>query len=196
MKKAELIKYFKSRFPAVNEGGGDWSFTLKDDELGFLHLSPNLTSMTGFKQIGVSLSMSPGWYRLLMNAIFGREVTILFHIGNGNMSIKDIEITNKHLDEISQMALDWYENCFEQVPLAQEFRRKYAIYNRLGSWQFKHIMACVLKGDVEKLQSYLDMFKHGDRMEFIPIIHQEYFERAIPLAEKYRSGELISPVYF
>ena len=33
-------------------------------------------------------------------------------------------------------------------------------------------------------------------MEFIPMIHQEYFERAIPLAEKYRSGELISPILF
>ncbi|WP_198674524.1 DUF6990 domain-containing protein, partial [Idiomarina tyrosinivorans] len=50
--------------------------------------------------------------------------------------------------------------------------------------------------DVDRLRGYLDAFKRGDRMEFIPIIKQEYFERAIPLAEKYRSGELVSAVKF
>lgn len=82
--------------------------------------------------------------------------------------------------------------------IAAEFARCHEKTNGFSParWQRKHIMACVLKGDFDKIQGYLDAFKRGDRMEFIPFIKQEYLERAIPFAEKYRSGEQVSPVEF
>src|SRR5690606_35432320 len=104
--------------------------------------------------------------------------------------------TDVHLAQLTDMAFDWLNQCCTEEGIRPELLRKYEIYNRPGGWQFTHIIACVLIGDAEKLRRYLDAFKRGDRMEFIPIIQQEYFERAIPLAEKYRSGELVSPVQF
>ncbi|RUO28117.1 hypothetical protein CWE12_12920 [Aliidiomarina sedimenti] len=198
MKKAELIKYFKNRYPAVNEGGGDWRFTLKDDDMGYAHMRPKLRGRTRKEIVGVSLVMKPRWFCHLTSEIYQNDGgSYLFVTGDGNVFIEtEGEITEAHLTEITQMALDWFNKCCTEEVIAPELKRKYEIYNRPGGWQFTHIIACVLKGDVEKLQSYLDAFKRGDRMEFIPIIQQEYFERAIPLAEKYRSGELISPVRF
>ncbi|RUO31139.1 DUF6990 domain-containing protein [Aliidiomarina soli] len=197
MKKAELIKYFKNRYPAVNEGGGDWRFTLKDDDVGYAHMRPKLRGRTRKEIVGVSLVMAPRWYRTLMSALLAKEAGFLFSTGDGNVFIEtEGEITEAHLAELTQMALDWFHQCNTEEVIAPELKRKYEIYNRPGGWQYTHIIACIVKGDVEKLQSYLDAFKRGDRMEFIPLIQQEYFERAIPLAEKYRSGELISPVRF
>lgn len=197
MKKAELIKYFKSRYPAVNEGGGVWYFTLKDDVEGYLDLCPKLRGIPGNQIVGVSLTMAPRWYRDLITTVLAKDQGFMFHTGDGNVFIKTGgEVTEAHLAEITQMALDWFKKCCTEEVIRPELKRKYEIYNRPGGWQFTHIIACVLKGDVDKLQGYLDAFKRGDRMEFIPIIQQEYFERAIPLAEKYRSGELVSPVQF
>ncbi|MRJ43380.1 hypothetical protein KF946_07875 [Idiomarina loihiensis] len=197
MKKAEVIKYFKSHYPAENEGGGDWRFTLKDDEVGYSHIRPQLRGKLSNQIIGVSLVMAPRWYRSLMSAVLAKEAGFLFSTGDGNVYIKTGgEVTEAHLNEITQMALNWFRNCCAEDFIAPELKRKYEIYNRPGGWQYDHIIACILKGDIEKLQSYLDAFKRGDRMEFIPLIQQEYFERAIPLAEKYRSGERVSPVAF
>ncbi|RUO31158.1 DUF6990 domain-containing protein [Aliidiomarina soli] len=198
MKKAELIKYFKSRYPAVNEGGGDWRFTLKDDDAGYCIFYAKLRGVPSNQIIGVAPAMGPRWFECLTNDIYQNNGgSYLFTTGDGNIFIETGgEVTETHLAEITQMALDWFNKCCTEEVIAPELKRKYEIYNRPGGWQFTHIIACVLKGDVEKLQSYLDAFKRGDRMEFIPIIQQEYFERAIPLAEKYRSGELVSPVDF
>jgi hypothetical protein len=54
VKKAELIKYFKARFPAVNEGGGDWRFTLIDDETAYSHMRPKLGGTQLNQYIGIS----------------------------------------------------------------------------------------------------------------------------------------------
>jgi hypothetical protein len=198
VKKAEVIKYFKSLYPAENDGGGVWLFTLKDDEVGYSRMSPQLTNLTGQQKIGISLVMNPRFFCDLKTEIYQNNGgSLLFTIGNGNIFIKaGGEITEVHLDEITKIAFDWIDKCSMEEVIAAELKHKYEIYNRPGGWQFTHIIACVLKGDVERLQSYLNAFKRGDRMEFIPIIKQEYFERAIPLAEKYRSGERVSPVAF
>ncbi|MDX3775752.1 hypothetical protein QE250_16690 [Chromatiaceae bacterium AAb-1] len=196
MKKAELVKYFKSRYPAVNEGGGDWRFTVKDDAEGYLDLCPKLRGIPGNQIIGVSLIMAPRWYRDLITTVLAENQGFMFHTGDGNVFIKTGgEVTEAHLAEVTQMALDWFYQCCAEEVVVSNFKRKYESY-KPPSWQFSHIIACILKGDVEKLQTYLDAFKRGDRMDFIPIVEQEHFERAIPLAEKYRSGELVSPVEF
>ena len=201
MKKAELIKYFKASFPAVNEGGGDWRFTLIDDETGYSHMRPKLGGTQLNQYIGISFVMNPRWFNELGAAIF-QDVAgpYLISTGDGCVQVNaNGPVTEAHLEEAILKAKQWYQRCCTQEvmeEIAPMFKRKYDVYNRPGGWQFIHIIACVLKGDVERLQTYLDAFKRGDRMEFIPMIHQEYFERAIPLAEKYRSGELVSPVRF
>ncbi|WP_233009568.1 DUF6990 domain-containing protein [Rheinheimera faecalis] len=198
MKKAELIKYFKARFPAVNEGGGDWCFTLIDDETAYSHMRPKLGGTQLNQYIGISFVMNPRWFDELETAIFNEGAgTYLISTGDGCVQVNaNGPVTEAHLEEAILKAKQWYQRSNTEEVLAPEFKRRYDFYNRFGRWQFIHIIACVLKGDVEKLQTYLGAFKRGDRMEFIPIIHQEYFERAIPLAKKYRSGELISPIQF
>jgi len=198
MKKAELVKYFKSRYPAVDEGGGVWFFTLKDDEIGYLGMCPKLRQTSTYNRVAAQVVMCPRWFEELTGAIFksGRG-SYLFTKGDGNLLFDVVgEVTDVHLAQLTDMAFDWFNQCCTEEVIRPELLRKYEIYNRPGGWQFTHIIACVLKGDAEKLRGYLDAFKRGDRMEFIPIIQQEYFERAIPLAEKYRSGELVSPVQF
>ena len=198
MKKAELIKYFKARFPAVNEGGGDWCFTLIDDDTGYAFMYPKLGGPSYNQNIGTMLGMNPRWFKNLGENIFEVGVgSYLFVTGSGNVYVESGgQVTEEHLDAVLKKAMDWYQRCCTQDVIAPVLKGKYDVYNRPGGWQFTHIIACVLKGDVERLQTYLDAFKRGDRMEFIPMIHHEYFERAIPLAEKYRSGELVSPVRF
>ncbi|WP_397541069.1 DUF6990 domain-containing protein [Salinimonas profundi] len=129
--------------------------------------------------------------------IFGRMGGYMFTTGNGNNRIcPDEPLNETHLDAITQQTFDWFYDCLSEEKMVPLLKRHYEIYERPGGWQFIHIVCCVVKGDVERLQSYLDAFKAGDRMEFIPLIKQEFFEKAIPIAKAYRAGTLTLPVQF
>ncbi|WKE65261.1 hypothetical protein PVT67_16590 [Gallaecimonas kandeliae] len=199
MKKAELVKYFKARFPFENEGGGDWCFTFKDDEQGLLEGYPNLKSLRNAQRSWLSLVGNPRWFIDIKEAVFVDRGSYLFVASSG-----DVEVINENgpLEvesagaELQAKAFSWFEKQLQPESVAHKLRIHYDVYDRGGGWQFTHITACIIKGDVERLKGYLAAFEKGDRLNFIPLIKQEFFERAIPLAEKYRSGELVSPVDF
>lgn len=197
MKKAEMVKYFKERFKAEYDGGGVWFFTLKDDDDGYMHIRPVFGGPPANQNIGASAVMNPRWFIDVAEEVFGRMGGYMFTTGNGNNRIRPDEPLNEtHLDAITQQTFDWFYECLSDEMMIPLLKRHYEIYERPGGWQFIHIVCCVVKGDVSKLQGYLDAFKKGDRMEFIPLIKQEFFEKAIPLAERYRSGELSAPIKF
>lgn len=49
----------------------------------------------------------------------------------------------------------------------------------VGSLPLRHLTALALAKDLVKLNYYLECFKKGDRLGFVPYITQEYIERAI-----------------
>ncbi|RUO31147.1 DUF6990 domain-containing protein [Aliidiomarina soli] len=202
MKKAEMIKYLKSKYKA-EKFGSDWEFTLKDSDSdeGELAVMVGLSG-TPQRQLLLALpSMNVPWHRKLYLELFqGKDGFVRpFSVGKQYHYYSDSGILEEeHIDMMIDYCFEWFKEQIQPDVIAANITQCYEKNVCLppARWQFTHIIACVLKGDVEKLQSYLDAFKRGDRMEFIPIIQQEYFERAIPLAEKYRSGELVSPVDF
>lgn len=200
MKKAELIKYLKRKYYA-HKHTGEWEFILKNDKEGYLSLIPN--RLGGEKTIFLlgTPSMTLPWLMNLENAIIVPKdgpVPIFFVGSQLQFAPPEGVIKDSHIDGMIAQCFEWFEQQRQPEVIAADLAKHYEIISGFppAGWQPKHILACVLKGDVDKLQSYLDAFKRGDRMEFIPMIQQEYFERAIPLAEKYRSGELVSPVRF
>lgn len=200
MKKAEIIKYLKGQYKA-NKVDNDWEFVLKDDDEGYLDFSPG-TFGTGKARTLLGIpSMTLPWLLQLDQSIFSSESdkVVPFFVGRQiKLPVSDGVIREHHIDEMVNSCFKWFHQQNQQEIIATEFSRCYEKITGFppSGWQPKHIMACVLKGDVDRLQGYLDNFKRGERMEFIPIIKQEYFERAIPLAEKYRSDELVSPIKF
>lgn len=196
MKKSELFKYLKGRYKSENFGGGEWVFYLKSDEEGTLEIMPNLRKVVDGQYVNTSLAMRPKWFIDLSEIIFGKKSGSYFFT-KSNIEVHSAGcIDIPHVEELLELSMAWFYSCMEERVIASELKAKYEIYDRPGGWQFTHIIACVLNGDVKKLRSYLESFEREDRMGFIPIIKQEYFERAIPLAEKYSSGELKPPVSF
>ncbi|KUM52370.1 DUF6990 domain-containing protein [Rheinheimera sp. EpRS3] len=200
MKKAELIKSLKSKYK-FEKIDSDWIFNLKNDENGMLDIIPNVAGRLGAQYLRCMASMSLPWYVELQRQVFQEEdgfLRPLFIGGDSNFKPPAGVVEEVHLDAMIESSINWFKQQCKPSVIAADLAIHYEKRSGVppSRWQFKHILTCVLKGDVDKLQSYLDAFKRGDRMEFIPIIQQEYFERAIPLAEKYRSGELVSPVQF
>jgi hypothetical protein len=200
MKKAELIKYLKSKYKA-HKFDSTWEFILKDDDEGELAIIPNLSGTPKRQQLLVLPSLNLPWHKQLDLQLFqGKDGFVRpFFVGKQYRYYSESGIVEEeHIDMMIEYCFEWFKQQIQPEPVALDMKKHYEQFTGFppAGWQPKHIMACMLKGDVEKLQSYLDAFKRGDRMEFIPMIQQEYFERAIPLAEKYRSGELISPVLF
>lgn len=200
MKKAEIIKYLKSKYKA-RKLDNEWKFTLKNDDEGELLVMPGVSGVPKRQQLLGMPSMNIPWHKDLDISLFQDENGFVrpFFVGkqyryyseSGILEEEDIDLMIDH-------CFEWFKQQIQPDVVAEAMARYYEKITGFppAGWQTKHIIACVLKGDVDKLQSYLDAFKRGDRLEFIPIIQQEYFERAIPLAEKYRSGELVSPVQF
>ncbi|RUO75753.1 hypothetical protein CWI84_11725, partial [Idiomarina tyrosinivorans] len=192
MKKAEIIKYLKGQYKA-KKVDSDWEFILKDDGEGYLAFFPGTFGTGSTRTLLGMPSMTLPWLLQLDRSIFFSESqqVVPFFVGRQcKLSVSDGIIREHHVDEMVENCFEWFHQQNQQETIATEFSRCYEKITGFppAGWQPKHIMACVLKGDVDRLRGYLDAFKRGDRMEFIPIIKQEYFERAIPLAEKYRSG--------
>ncbi len=200
MKKEELIKYLKSKYKA-QKFDSDWEFILKDDDEGELAVIPNLRGTPKRQQLLALPSLNLPWHTQLDLQLFqGKDGFVRpFFVGNQYRYYSESGVLEEeHIDMMIDYCFEWFKQHSQPAPVALDMKKHYEQITGFppAGWQPKHIMACVLKGDVEKLQTYLDAFKRGDRMEFIPMVHHEYFERAIPLAEKYRSGELVSPVRF
>ncbi|MED5526852.1 MAG: hypothetical protein VX447_19160 [Pseudomonadota bacterium] len=141
---------------------------------------------------------NPRWFIDIQEQVFVEGGSYLFFASSGDVEIRSeagpLEIDR--LGELQAKAFAWFEEQLKPEHIARKLRIHYDVYDRGGGWQFTHITACIIKGDVERLKGYLAAFERGDRLDFIPLIKQEFFERAIPLAEKYRSGELIAPIEF
>ncbi|WP_417440287.1 DUF6990 domain-containing protein [Idiomarina sp.] len=198
MTKAEMITFFKSQYPMAQKEEEGWRFILNDDDIYVADTRLQLFDYPLGQSISALPTLTPRWFDSLRNEIFQYESSIpLFTTDGWGIEISTgWKVSESNLVLMAKMINDWvHKRCSEEF-IAKELKDKYRAHNRRGTWPFIHIITCVLKGDVDKLQGYLDAFKRGDRMEFIPIIKQEYFERAIPLAEKYRSGELVSPIEF
>ncbi|MDX3775566.1 hypothetical protein QE250_15720 [Chromatiaceae bacterium AAb-1] len=200
MKKSELIKSLKSKYK-FEKIDSDWKFNLKNDEEGMLDIIPDIAGRAGAQYLRCMPSMNLPWYVELQKQVFHDEngfLRPLFREGDLNFKSPAGILTEMHLDAMVENCINWFNQQSKLSVIAADLAIHYERRSGVppSRWQFKHILTCVLKGDVDKLQNYLDAFKRGDRMEFIPIIKQEYFERAIPLAEKYRSGELVSPIQF
>jgi len=194
----EMIIYFKSQYASVKEGKEGWRFILNDDETFFSDMHLQLLDYRLGQVIKALPTLTPRWFEGLSNEVFQSDSCIpLFTTDGLGIEIgTGWKITGSNLLLMTIMINDWvHKRCSEEF-IAKELKDKYRAHNRRGTWPFIHIITCVLKGDVEALESYLDAFKRGYQMGFISEIKQEYFERAIPLAEKYRSGELVSPVEF
>lgn len=201
MKKTEIIKYLKSKYKTERLDGRTWRVILKDDEEGLLRVIPGKSGVPQQEQILGMPAMNLPWHQELEKSIFQDEKNFLhiLFVGSEYHNYPDSgTIEEKDIDLMLEYCFTWFKQQSQPDVVAQAMAKYYEKPFGLPPpiWQKKHIISCVLKGDVEKLQSYLDAFKAGDRMEWIPLIQQEYFERAVPLAEKYRSGELISPVDF
>jgi len=197
LKKAELVAYLKKMYMGENSGG-EWVFYLKDDAEGFLEMMPNLRKVVGQQYVNASLAMRPRWFADLSDQIFNNDTSsYLFTASNGTMKVgaKDM-IKINDINELVEMSFAWFYNCLNENVLSSELRQKYEIYDRPGGWQYTHIVACVIKGDVDKLGFYLNSFISGNRVGFIPLIKQEYFENAVKLAKKYKDGEAVPPVEF
>lgn len=200
MKSAELIKLLKSRY-TFEKIDSDWKFNIKNDESGTLDIIPSVVGRFGAQYLRYMPSMNLPWYKELQQQVFQEKdgfLRPLFRGGDLNFKPPTGVVEDTDLDAMLESCINWFEQQSKPSVISADLAIHYEKCSGVppSRWQFKHILTCVLKGDVEKLQSYLDAFKRGDRMEFIPMIQQEYFERAIPLAEKYRSGELISPILF
>ncbi|WP_323768667.1 DUF6990 domain-containing protein [Antarctobacter sp.] len=53
----------------------------------------------------------------------------------------------------------------------------------VGSQPLYHLVALGLQGDVTRLTGYLDAFRAGDRLSFVPYITEDMVARALTLAE-------------
>lgn len=198
MNKRDFLNYFRERYRGECHSDGTWRFFLKESN-GHLVAFPLMVRSANNIHICSALAMRPKWFDELTREIYKADGgSYLFNVGEEEIKVMSNgeEISIAHIEQLINISFSWYDRCCDTNLVSSELSKKYAKYNVPGGWQFTHIVACVLKGDVEKLSSYFDSFERGDRMGFIPLIKKEYFERAIVLAEKYNAGELKSPVEF
>lgn len=198
MTKAEMVKYFKSRYPAKYEHGGFLNFTIKDDQDGYCEIRPQLFQFSDLQTFKiVYVRAAPRWYIDIFKFILAEKeeyfnYASMFSADGRMFFIENIDITELHLHEGTQMVLDWYRDCSSLKNISLRLKSD---DEKHGS--YKSLLPSVLKGDVERLSDYLNAFKVGKHARFLPQLDkQEYFERALELSQKYHSGELISPVQF
>lgn len=200
MKKLEMFGYLKKKFE-YEKDNGSFEFFLKNDSFGFLSFIPNISGTEKNQQLlGVPLMSFP-WCISLELEIFQYEGKGIrpFDVGVQYRHYPDDGfIGEKDIDKMIASFFLWFEEQSKEEIVAMKMSDFYKKETDLppARWQFKHIVACVLKGDSDTLLGYLNSFKSGDRMNFIPLIKQEHFERAISISLKYKSGELKSPVKF
>lgn len=175
---------------------------MKNDDGGYLEFFPGtLRTLEANILLGMP-AMTVPWLSQLYHTIFSPEDKQLiptFFVGpQYKLPVQDELHWNVEVDNLVEQCFSWFKQVNQNHVLQSELARCYEKLSGFppARWQRKHIMACTLIGDVEKLQRYLEAFERGERLGFIPIIKQEYFERAIRLAKKHHSGELVSPVKF
>lgn len=204
MKTAQMNRYFKQRFASENWGGGVWQYSIKDDDEGFCQVRPMIRILTHCAIVRCEIVINPRFIQELANIIFKSEHSgkncwpHLYNLGSCiRHEVPSKVVEESDLEAVIQTAMDMFnERCDKQV-VAMELAKRYQDYQRrLAEWQALHLITCVFKGDVNKLEGYLKGFETGDKLGFNPTIEQVSLERAIPIAKQYRSGELICPISF
>lgn len=112
MKKAEVIKYLKSKYKA-EKFDSDWKFTLKNDHEGELAVIPGLTGTTK-KQLLLALpSMNLLWYKDLELELFRDKDGFVrsFSVGKQYQYYSESGIIEKeHIDMMIDYCFKWFKH--------------------------------------------------------------------------------------
>lgn len=200
MKKIEMFGYLKEKFD-FSKDDGSFEFILKNDDTGFLSFIPNLGGTEKKQQLLGLPIMNLAWYMCLELEIFQDEDGYVrpFDVGEQYRFYPDDGIVKESdIDNMISDFFSWFKSASSPDSVRLKMKNFYEKKTNFppARWQFKHVVACVLKGDSKTLKEYLSAFEAGDRMGFIPSIKAEHFERAINLAGQYESGRLSVPIDF
>lgn len=89
--------------------------------------------------------------------------------------------TESDIVSISNELLEWakQQNVEEGLSIFCNYPT-----DAVGNMPLKHLGALAIAKDVNRLNYYLESFKAGNRLGFVPYITQDFIERALKIAEE------------
>ncbi|MDO8344103.1 MAG: hypothetical protein Q7T48_12950 [Cellvibrio sp.] len=104
-----------------------------------------------------------------------------WHVCQGSFKWKKDFFNESDIVSISNELLEWAKQ--QNVEDGLSIFRNYPT-DSVGNMPLKHLGALAIAKDVNKLSYYLESFKAGDRLGFVPYITQDFIERALKIAEE------------
>ncbi len=182
-------------------------FVIIDEDRGKLLVLVELSGSPQKRQLNCVATITTPWFSKITKDIFPTGIVdTLFCYASYLYTPESGVVSEQDVDDMVKFFINWFEEKVIESNILEclsEFNDKYTSYELeiytsetpLGS-QRNFIIINTLKGKVAKLTQYHNGFLEGDRKGFAPLIKLEHFERAVELAKKYESGELISPIEF
>jgi uncharacterized protein DUF6990 len=174
-------------FPILKNEG----WTVEQDEVGddfctmivgalLLQIIPTIKKRSDHFRLSLMPSVSSVGFSQAVNHICNRTIGYSPIIVSNFAPEKIVSPSSKDVTKLSKQAVDWAKEQDINIGL---LKYKELPTNAKGAMPLRHLAALSLAGDVDKLKSYQDSFKRGDRVGFVPYISCEMIGRAIEIAQ-------------
>ena len=186
MKKKEFIVELKSLGWTQQRADGETFYRYAQDGR-LIDINPTIRPMTGKTMVAAGVSVTTEAFIAATDAVSGKAE-------GGHPLVAPwpphdgVYVTQLDADvvaKISQQSIDW--GMAQDLDAALAAMRAYGT-GEYGSRPLLHLAALALAGETEKLESYRQSFKAGDRLGFAPYIGIGYIERALEFAKAQGHG--------
>lgn len=198
MTKSNFIKYLKDKYKAQKVNNSDWRFVLVENEHEYLTLMPSIGGVPSNQRIVGVPVVSPQWYKSLAESVFHEDLGGGLFIGNQYSKVTESgKLTEQDIDQMVSACIDWSNEINQLDNIRKVFDEHLSGFNSFPPLRAQElfILSNIIQGNNEKLKEIRNDFLTNNSMGFTPLFRSCHFDRAIELSMKYKSGELVSPLY-